>query len=141
MGKTHRACHHCHARKVRCDAIGKGPPCTNCRVDAAQCVVIRRPKKTLGIMHEARHGNPLDQRQPWMLGREDGREQSPYGFEAPVPQDGNGVEDPPPPSSREDLHPSSRIHSPHQASWKAPPELWDLGLDYSLSCMLCTCYP
>ncbi|KAJ0418680.1 hypothetical protein BJY00DRAFT_324838 [Aspergillus carlsbadensis] len=35
--RASRACQHCHARKVRCDATVTGFPCTNCRLDSHPC--------------------------------------------------------------------------------------------------------
>lgn len=32
-----RACQRCHARKVRCDGVVNGFPCTNCRLDLYDC--------------------------------------------------------------------------------------------------------
>lgn len=31
------ACEACHARKVRCDGVANGFPCTNCRLDSQPC--------------------------------------------------------------------------------------------------------
>ncbi|OAX78512.1 hypothetical protein ACJ72_07177 [Emergomyces africanus] len=33
------ACRSCRARKVRCDVLLKSTPCTNCRLDGAECVI------------------------------------------------------------------------------------------------------
>lgn len=32
------ACEYCHGRKVRCDAMVHGFPCTNCRLDNVECL-------------------------------------------------------------------------------------------------------
>ncbi|KAF5578820.1 cutinase transcription factor 1 beta [Fusarium subglutinans] len=34
-----RACVSCRDRKVRCDVVNGGPPCTNCRLDDVDCVL------------------------------------------------------------------------------------------------------
>lgn len=34
-----RACVLCRARKVRCDAVLNGVPCTNCRLDSLECTI------------------------------------------------------------------------------------------------------
>ncbi|EER42691.1 conserved hypothetical protein [Histoplasma capsulatum H143] len=33
------ACRSCRARKVRCDVLLKSTPCTNCRLDGAECII------------------------------------------------------------------------------------------------------
>ena len=40
-----RACHCCRARKVRCDVVESGTPCTNCRLDEVECVVSDSKRK------------------------------------------------------------------------------------------------
>lgn len=42
------ACEYCHARKVRCDAMVHGFPCTNCRLDDIECLK-RAPKPKPGL--------------------------------------------------------------------------------------------
>lgn len=42
--RASRACLACRARKVRCDVILCGKPCTNCRLDFSECVVQLRRK-------------------------------------------------------------------------------------------------
>ena len=34
-----KACWSCRSRKVRCDALHTGIPCTNCRLDRFECVL------------------------------------------------------------------------------------------------------
>ncbi|KFY99790.1 hypothetical protein V498_00515 [Pseudogymnoascus sp. VKM F-4517 (FW-2822)] len=36
-----RACSSCRSRKVRCNVVESGPPCTNCRLDSVKCVIER----------------------------------------------------------------------------------------------------
>ncbi|KAH0837077.1 hypothetical protein FOPE_04858 [Fonsecaea pedrosoi] len=37
--RASKACHCCRGRKVRCDVVESGIPCTNCRLDEVECVV------------------------------------------------------------------------------------------------------
>ena len=37
--RSSQACQACRGRKVRCDVLTSGPPCTNCRLDRLDCVV------------------------------------------------------------------------------------------------------
>lgn len=37
--RASRACCCCRARKVRCDVVEHGSPCTNCRLDQVECIV------------------------------------------------------------------------------------------------------
>lgn len=37
--RASRACCCCRARKVRCDVVEHGAPCTNCRLDQVECIV------------------------------------------------------------------------------------------------------
>ncbi|KAL4891423.1 hypothetical protein BDV59DRAFT_209071 [Aspergillus ambiguus] len=44
--RSSRACERCHRRKVRCDGVINGFPCTNCRLDQYPCTLqptIRQP--------------------------------------------------------------------------------------------------
>jgi len=47
LRRTSRACQICRSRKVRCDAVERGQPCTNCRLDEVKCVFVEteRSKK------------------------------------------------------------------------------------------------
>lgn len=36
-----RACTLCRSRKVRCDVVRNGPPCTNCHLDSLDCIIPR----------------------------------------------------------------------------------------------------
>ncbi|PGH18721.1 hypothetical protein AJ80_04374 [Polytolypa hystricis UAMH7299] len=46
--RASKACCCCRARKVRCDVVENGSPCTNCRLDEVECVVTesKRRKKS-----------------------------------------------------------------------------------------------
>lgn len=37
--RASKACSCCRSRKVRCDVVESGMPCTNCRLDEVECVV------------------------------------------------------------------------------------------------------
>lgn len=37
--RASKACHCCRSRKVRCDVVESGIPCTNCRLDEVECMV------------------------------------------------------------------------------------------------------
>lgn len=37
--RSSKACVSCHNRKVRCDVVSGGWPCTNCRLDGVDCVL------------------------------------------------------------------------------------------------------
>ncbi len=37
--RASKACHCCRSRKVRCDVVESGIPCTNCRLDEVECLV------------------------------------------------------------------------------------------------------
>ncbi|ODH33550.1 hypothetical protein ACO22_03298 [Paracoccidioides brasiliensis] len=43
--RASKACCCCRARKVRCDVVENGSPCTNCRLDEVQCVVTESKRK------------------------------------------------------------------------------------------------
>ncbi|GAB7361017.1 hypothetical protein MBLNU230_g1060t1 [Neophaeotheca triangularis] len=48
--RASKACQCCRSRKVRCNVIEHGPPCTNCRLDEVECIVSesKRKKKWTG---------------------------------------------------------------------------------------------
>lgn len=69
--RSSRACLSCRSRKVRCDVVNCGPPCTNCRLDDVECVLRessrgRKPKKhmaatsasTPAVSNPVSHGAP-----------------------------------------------------------------------------------
>lgn len=37
--RTNKACLHCQSRKIRCDVMGEGMPCTNCKLYKKECVL------------------------------------------------------------------------------------------------------
>lgn len=41
--RSRKACQHCHTRKIRCNVLESGTPCSNC-VDAGTTCIIRRRK-------------------------------------------------------------------------------------------------
>ncbi|KLP10410.1 cutinase transcription factor 1 beta [Fusarium fujikuroi] len=40
-----KACLGCRERKVRCDVVICGPPCTNCYLDGKSCIITQRMNK------------------------------------------------------------------------------------------------
>jgi hypothetical protein len=38
--RAHQACERCRSRKVRCDLVSHGSPCTNCTLDGCSCVIL-----------------------------------------------------------------------------------------------------
>lgn len=40
-----KACQCCRARKVRCNVVENGTPCTNCRLDEVECIVSDSKRK------------------------------------------------------------------------------------------------
>lgn len=45
--RASKACCCCRARKVRCDVVESGSPCTNCRLDQVECVVTESKRRKL----------------------------------------------------------------------------------------------
>ena len=43
--RASKACCCCRARKVRCDVVESGSPCTNCRLDQVECVVTESKRR------------------------------------------------------------------------------------------------
>ncbi|KXT15164.1 hypothetical protein AC579_7936 [Pseudocercospora musae] len=43
--RASKACQCCRARKVRCNVVEHGPPCTNCRLDEVECIVSESKRK------------------------------------------------------------------------------------------------
>lgn len=43
--RASKACQSCRARKVRCNVVEHGAPCTNCRLDEVECVVTESKRK------------------------------------------------------------------------------------------------
>ncbi|KAK4631294.1 Cutinase transcription factor 1 beta [Fulvia fulva] len=52
--RSRKACQHCHTRKIRCNVLENGTPCSNC-VDAGTTCIIRRRK------NQRRESTPPDQ--------------------------------------------------------------------------------
>lgn len=38
--RAHQACERCRSRKVRCDLVARGKPCTNCTLDNCSCIIL-----------------------------------------------------------------------------------------------------
>lgn len=43
--RASKACCCCRARKVRCDVVESGSPCTNCRLDQVECIVTESKRR------------------------------------------------------------------------------------------------
>lgn len=43
--RASKACCCCRARKVRCDVVENGSPCTNCRLDQVDCIVTESKRR------------------------------------------------------------------------------------------------
>ncbi|KAI1612067.1 transcriptional regulatory protein [Exophiala viscosa] len=49
-----RACVLCRSRKVRCDAVLTGNPCTNCRLDSLECVLTKNRRHRVSNANKVR---------------------------------------------------------------------------------------
>ena len=60
--RASKACHCCRSRKVRCDVVESGIPCTNCRLDEVECLVTegkrRRKSYVEGDLLNHHHSPP-----------------------------------------------------------------------------------
>lgn len=43
--RASKACQCCRSRKVRCNVVEHGAPCTNCRLDEVECIVTESKRK------------------------------------------------------------------------------------------------
>lgn len=59
--RASKACQCCRSRKVRCDVVESGIPCTNCRLDEVECCVTegKRRKKSC-IETDILQASPID---------------------------------------------------------------------------------
>jgi Fungal Zn(2)-Cys(6) binuclear cluster domain len=59
--RASKACHCCRSRKVRCDVVESGIPCTNCRLDEVECLVTegKRRRKSYIDGELLNHSPPL----------------------------------------------------------------------------------
>ncbi|KAF8534335.1 fungal-specific transcription factor domain-containing protein [Trichophaea hybrida] len=57
--RASKACQCCRARKVRCNVVEHGAPCTNCRLDEVECIVTesKRRKKNWGTKLDTVNSN------------------------------------------------------------------------------------
>ncbi|ETN42806.1 uncharacterized protein HMPREF1541_01964 [Cyphellophora europaea CBS 101466] len=65
--RASKACHCCRSRKVRCDVVESGIPCTNCRLDEVECLVTegkRRRKSYVDgdILHHSPAASVADEK-------------------------------------------------------------------------------
>ncbi|KAJ5577809.1 uncharacterized protein N7459_006773 [Penicillium hispanicum] len=61
--RASKACCCCRARKVRCDVVENGSPCTNCRLDQVECIVTesKRRKKSRVEVEQNPHSESPDE--------------------------------------------------------------------------------
>lgn len=59
--RASKACQCCRSRKVRCDVVDSGIPCTNCRLDEVECCVTegKRRKKSV-VKPDLPHRSPAE---------------------------------------------------------------------------------
>ena len=43
--RASKACQCCRSRKVRCNVVEHGAPCTNCRLDQVECIITESKRK------------------------------------------------------------------------------------------------
>lgn len=56
--RASKACQCCRARKVRCNVVEHGAPCTNCRLDEVECVVSEsKRKKSVGSQQKQQYSD------------------------------------------------------------------------------------
>ncbi|CAK47094.1 transcriptional regulator family: Fungal Specific TF [Aspergillus niger] len=55
--RASKACCCCRARKVRCDVVENGSPCTNCRLDQVECIVTESKRRKKSRV-EVENANP-----------------------------------------------------------------------------------
>ncbi|KAF8462143.1 fungal-specific transcription factor domain-containing protein [Kalaharituber pfeilii] len=57
--RASKACQCCRARKVRCNVVEHGAPCTNCRLDEVECIITesKRRKKLWGAKIDQKKEN------------------------------------------------------------------------------------
>ncbi|KAI9691808.1 MAG: hypothetical protein M1822_007880 [Bathelium mastoideum] len=53
--RASKACQCCRARKVRCNVVEHGAPCTNCRLDEIECIVSESKRKKKWTKPEETH--------------------------------------------------------------------------------------
>jgi hypothetical protein len=67
--RASKACHCCRSRKVRCDVVESGIPCTNCRLDEVECLVTegkRRRKSYVDgdLLNHSPSASAQDEKEP-----------------------------------------------------------------------------
>jgi len=56
--RASKACQCCRARKVRCNVVEHGAPCTNCRLDDIDCVVTESRRKRSVLLYQKYVASP-----------------------------------------------------------------------------------
>lgn len=54
--RASKACSSCHCRKIRCDVLKNGVPCTKCRDDGFQCIIRTRKRRVTRLGHPPSSG-------------------------------------------------------------------------------------
>lgn len=44
--RASKACQCCRSRKVRCNVVEHGAPCTNCRLDNVECIITESKRRS-----------------------------------------------------------------------------------------------
>ncbi|KAJ4248756.1 hypothetical protein NW762_012594 [Fusarium torreyae] len=105
-----KACLKCRKRKVRCDVTRTSAPCTNCRLDGAECVVARRADAF-----------PVYDRRSSFAQNDVARDCEAVTASTPSPPSSNDQ----PQSPLED--PSTVLHTLEESEYKTSPRYRDLG--------------
>ncbi|KAJ5825553.1 hypothetical protein N7474_002691 [Penicillium riverlandense] len=58
--RASKACCCCRARKVRCDVVENGSPCTNCRLDQVECIVTESKRRKKSRVEVDNNNQTLD---------------------------------------------------------------------------------
>ncbi|KAJ8612974.1 hypothetical protein MRB53_037182 [Persea americana] len=61
--RASKACQSCRTRKVRCNVVEHGAPCTNCRLDEVECIITESRRKRL--LSDRSNGPVLGQGRPY----------------------------------------------------------------------------
>lgn len=90
--RASKACQCCRSRKVRCNVVEHGAPCTNCRLDEVECIVSEsKRKKSVLAKTDFSNLELTDRSRKWTgNGNEFDRLGSPQTNKSQTPKDGLG---------------------------------------------------
>lgn len=71
--RASKACQCCRARKVRCNVVEHGAPCTNCRLDEVECIVSESKRKKYVLLQFVLLLKSLTKLEAQEMGRADSR--------------------------------------------------------------------